>query len=781
MMEKRCWGGMGIVVMGLFAALHAGAMGATMGAPLDASAAASSTPQTGHIAGHVVDAETMHILAGVGVAIQGTSLEATTDGDGNFEFTNVAVGTYSVRFSYPEVLPLTKTDIIVKSSRTTHLEVEYRLVPAAREEITVSAGYFEESRDQPVSAIGFSSEEIRRAPGSAGDVSRIIFGLPSLGKVDDMMNSLVVRGGSPSENAFFVDNIEVPNINHFPMQGTTGGPIGLLNVDFIEEVSFYSGGFSSVYGDRLSSVMDISYREGNHARHEEKAGLNFAGAQVSAEGPMTSNGSWMLSAQKSYLDLLVDLIGTGAAPRYADAQGKLSISLSDRTKVTVLGLVGIDDYDISQEDAVEDGMDDRVDTQSTEGVVGLNWFQVWGESAYSNTSLSHGFTAYDTEIFRTSDETLSRTNVSSEQHVTLRNVSLVRLGGSHRIRAGAEATWELNDYDLFVAEYTNEMGNVVPASARNVRASESRWSAFAEYGTTILPRLSLNLGLRGDYFSYSDRVHISPRLSLSYALSPRSSVTAAGGLFYQQLPSVLLHRADRFEDLKDPRAYHLVLGFTHLLTPATKLTVEAYDKEYQDMPVDPSLPTMFVFDDLFGWSYTRRTELSDAGRARSRGVELIIQKKLKEKLYGMVSGSWSSSRYKAYDGLWRDRLYDNRYIFSVEGGYKQNQRWEYSMRWIVAGGRPYTPIDVDASAKAGTEILDTGRTNALRMPAYHSLNLRFDRRFYFDRSNLTVFLSVWNAYNRKNVAQYYWNQFERRTDERYQWSIVPVGGLEYEF
>ncbi|MCI0514816.1 hypothetical protein L0128_16500 [candidate division KSB1 bacterium] len=173
--------------------------------------------------------------------------------------------------------------------------------------------------------------------------------------------------------------------------------------------------------------------------------------------------------------------------------------------------------------------------------------------------------------------------------------------------------------------------------------------------------------------------------------------------------------------------------------------------------------------------------LTDNGRAVSRGIEIMLQKKLAEKLYGLVSGAYFTTRYQGLDGSWRNRAFDNRLILSAEGGYKPNSKWEFSGRWIYAGGRPYTPFNLTASEKLNRAVLDEQRINAIRFPAYHSLNLRFDRRFHFNHSNLIAYLSIWNAYNRKNIAQQYWNQFKRQPDRIYQWGLLPIFGLEYEF
>jgi hypothetical protein len=208
--------------------------------------------RTGIIKGRLFDAETKHPLIGANIVILNSTLGAASDLNGYFMIQDVPVGSYVLQFSYIGYNPLIKPDIIIRSQRTTYLEVELSISSIESDEVLVTADYFSEKKDQPLSVTSFSREEIRRAPGSAGDVSRIIQTLPSIAKIDDQSNNLVVRGGNPIENTFYIDNIEIPNINHFPAQGASGGPIGILNVDFIDQVIFYTGGFSATYGNKLS-------------------------------------------------------------------------------------------------------------------------------------------------------------------------------------------------------------------------------------------------------------------------------------------------------------------------------------------------------------------------------------------------------------------------------------------------------------------------------------------------------------------------------------------------
>jgi hypothetical protein len=741
---------------------------------------------TGAIRGQVTDADTKAPLVGANVILFGTTKGAATDPEGFYVIENVLVGTYTLEFRYIGYETLRKTDVVVRSGRITFVPAELKMTPLEGEEVVVASGYFSEVEDQPTSAIGFSFEEIRRAPGSAGDVSRILMSLPSIAKVNDQTNNLIVRGGSPVENGFFVDNIEIPNINHWPTQGASGGAIGLLNVDFIQDVRFYSGGFSSLYGDKLSSIMDITFREGNRTEFDGQFDLNFAGFGGIVEGPfLNKKGSFLFSARRSYLDLIVDVIdiGTSVAPRYGDLQGKIVYDINDSHKMTILGVFGDDHNNPDRKAAEENDMIVYGNQDIFQNTVGLNWRALWHRSGYSNTSISYTSAKYKEDYYETSTGTHLVRNRSLAQAYKFRNVNHFRLSKKHSIEFGIEAKHLITDYDNFYSEYTDALGGTVPALVLDKQTSANKFGVFANYISKPIRNFTTTLGVRADYFSYTKRGTISPRFSFSYQLTRLTSIKGSTGLYYQDLPLLLLVQSEDSENLKTPVATHYVVGIDHLITENTRFTLEVYQKDYDNFPIDPSQPALFLIDELFyryGFFFNHE-QLVDNGKAYSRGIEIMIQKKLAKDFYGLVGASYFRTKYKGGDGRWRDRVFDNRIIFSVEGGYKPNNKWEFSARWIYAGGAPYTPFDLEKSRELKRAVLDENRINEARYPDYHSLNIRFDRRFNFLRTNLIFYFSVWNAYNHKNVATYFWNEKEGKQDTIYQWLLLPIFGLEYEF
>jgi hypothetical protein len=741
---------------------------------------------TGGIKGRIRDVQTKEPLPGANILVTGTVQGAAADLDGYFYIENIPVGTYALQFSYIGYSTFTKSDIIVRPDMTSVIEAELHASIYESEAISVTSSYFSQSADQPVSTTSFSREEIRRAPGSGGDVSRILFGLPSLAKVNDQSNSLIVRGGSPVENSFYIDHIEIPNINHFPTQGSSGGPIGILNVDFIRDVDFYSGGFSSIYGDRLSSIMNISFREGNRERVSGQLDLNFAGFGGLAEGPISGNrGSWMISARRSYLDFLIKMVDTGTslAPRYGDIQAKLVFDPAENHKLTLLGILADSHSKSDRETAQENAMLYYGSQDSYEGTIGLNWQVLWPKTGYTRTVLSWNMMDYNDQNFDLSTQDLLIDNHSREQIINLSNHNHLRLSESHTLEFGFNLKQYITRYDTYYAESIDPVGNPVPPLQINLNESATKYALYINYMIKPWSKLNVNLGLRAEYFSATANNNLSPRFALSYKITEQTSLNGSVGIYYQNLPLNLMAQNPAHTKLRDMRSEHLILGVSHLLAENTRLSLEAYQKTYQNFPLDPSQPGFFIIDELY-YNYgffTQHENLVDLGKAWSRGIEFIFQKKLATDFYGMFSASYFRTRYQAYDEIWRDRVYDNRFVFNIEGGYKPNHLWEFSLRWIFAGGVPYTPFDQTASESANRGILDESRINDARHINYHSLNIRCDRRFHFSRSNIVLYFSIWNTYNRKNVASFYWNTKENKQDTIYQWGFLPIFGIEYEF
>ncbi|MCB0753372.1 MAG: TonB-dependent receptor, partial [Ignavibacteriae bacterium] len=454
-----------------------------------------NSPQ-GILEGTVVDDNNKTPLIGVNVFIKDKNIGAASDENGFYQFKNLPVGTYTVQYSYLGYDKVIKTDVIVRPKRTTYLNINLYSSSVELENVVVESGYFTEIDNKPLGTVNFSSEEVRRAPGSAGDVSRILFGLPSLAKVNDSRNSLIVRGGSPIENSFYIDNIEIPNINHFPVEGSSDGPIGILNVDFIEDVNFYSGGFSSIYGDRLSSIMEITFREGAKDNIQPQINLSMQGFGAAIEGPISKKGSYMVSGNMSYLDLILDPKETGGAiPRYGDAQAKVVYNFNENNKLTFLEVLSIDQINLDYENALKTELTNVFGrTDGVTNVAGLNWQYIWGKSGYSNTSLSHTYFGYKRDYSETKSKNHLFANNSKENTLKLRNVNYYKLDDNNKFEFGFETKYNFSNFDVLYEAWEDHYGNATPRLYVDNKINSVKSGIFAQHRMKISERLKLEYG-----------------------------------------------------------------------------------------------------------------------------------------------------------------------------------------------------------------------------------------------------------------------------------------------
>lgn len=742
-----------------------------------------ATQPSGALSGRVTASGTMLPVPGAFVVVEGLDAGDITGPEGEFSIRGLEPGAYVLRITSVGFHPEAVTDVIIRPDRITSLSVElvYSVVDAGV--ILVTPDYFIEEPGEPVGRIGFSGEQIRRSPGSAGDVSRVIAALPSVARTDDQYNGMAVRGGNPSENGIYLDGMRIPNINHFPRQGTSGGGLGLINTDLIREVRFSAGGFSPEFGNRLSSIMEIETRDGNRSEFDGQLDISMSGFGAVLEGPVGEKGSWLACARRSYLDLLVDIADIDALPRYSDYHGKLVYDLSASHRLS-FSLLGADDYvDYTHSQAWEDGNDNFGITESRNTTAGVGWRWIWPRGGFSNTVLSWNGIKYGGDYRYTLTGDLQALQNSTENTVTLRNANKWQADPGLELEFGAEGSLSIDLFDNFYAADTNYSGDPIPELAVFGRNEDFTAGCFASAGVKPLQNLVVNLGARLDGTRQGNRAVLSPRFSAELGTSPVTWISAAVGIYRQELPGELTARDPSFSSLEVPSSLHAVLGFRHLLEPDTRIQVECYLKRGKGFPFDPSQPGYFVLDgvsseqDLYSFE-----NLESGGESRAYGLEATLQKQLVSGLYGLAAGSLYSSKYRnPGEENWRRRIFDNRWTAALEGGYRFDSGWEISGRWLLAGGRPYTPLDLEASQELNRTVLDSTRINAVTYPYYSSLNLRTERRFNFSGSSLVCYLSVWNVLNRRNVTATYWNRIENREDFIYQWATMPVFGVEYEF
>lgn len=746
---------------------------------------------SGSITGQVTTFVTQQPIAGAVVVVEGTEHQVETDVDGRFRVDGLPVGSYCLLVSKNGFFPKREADVIVVAQRDTPYVLMLQDALAFEENVEVGASYFAKPEDVPTSAFHMSVEDVRRAPGALGDVSRMLQSLPSVMVRDDTRNDIIARGGSPSENLILVDGLEVPNLSHFGSQGTSGGAISMLNADLINGVDFMAGGFPAPYGNRLSSVLEVGLREGNREKFASKLDLGIAGAGFVAEGPIAKKGSWIASARRSYLDVVAPAFHLSDVPLYSNYQAKATYDLTARNMLSLVSLGGWEK--IHQDVALTDTADPEATVDDHVGwrtATGLNLRTLIGTSGVGTLSVAYAENAYNNDVWdKTLDRQLVEHNRSREREATAKYDVAYEARGLGTIRAGAYAKRLSPQLDisqpLGVENPLSEDPTRINASAIDTRFSTWQGGGYLQLAHRFGGRATLTTGGRYDYFALSEASRFSPRAGLSVHLASGLDLNASIGTYYQ-MPALVLLKATPANAVLDPvRADHYVVGFDYSPRPDLKITVEGYTKRYSGYPASTQIPSLTLgsagADGANTVGEALLMPMSSLGKGRSSGIELYVQKKLTRALWGQVSYAYSRTEQSALDGVWRPSGFDLPHTTSLVAGYRVNRDLEVSSKFSFCSGSPTTPFLLDLSAAQNRAVRDTTRINTERLPAYSRLDLRADKRYSFDWGSLVFYVEADNVFNRKNVRQYVWNPKTGAPQAEEQQTFLVVGGITVAF
>lgn len=742
----------------------------------------------GLLTGTVLAAGTDAPLEGAQIILLGTDRRAVADARGRFVLAAVAPGIWRLQVRAIGYAPLIIPDIAVGSAKPATVVV--RLAPLATDlgAVSVTASYFLPSLSATTSTQSLTSEAIRRAPGVQEDVVRAVALFPGVGVTQPGRNDLVVRGGAPFENLFLVDGIEVPNINHFGSQGSTGGPLSLINVDAVEGASFSTGGFAPRYGDRTASVTSITLREGNRERLAGEFTLSATGGFAVAEGPLGPNGSFYLSARRSYLDLLFKAAGFGFVPAYIDGQLKVVQDLGPRQTLSFLVIGADGTVTFFNDDADQRYDNSRVVAPSQRQYFsGLTWRRLL-DRGILDVTLGRTWTRFTTiqndsldppntifRAFSTEGETSLRADL------TVQATPRVELSGGAQLKHASTL-----DYDLLLPGYLRRDANdVARPLTLDTSFTADRQAVYGQVAWQATARLRTTTGLRVDRYGFiGGAMRASPRLGARYALTERTTLTASLGRYWQA-PSYIWLVGDPSNRALPPfRADQGVLGVEHLPRPDVKLQLEAYTKRYAGYPRRVFRPQSVLapagFDDVTSDIPFGLEPLEAVATGRSMGVEALVQKQLSEiPVFGLASVSVSRTTFDGADGIRRPGSFDTRFIGNAVLGWRPSARWELSGKVRVATGLPLTPI-VTSGPTAGTR--DFTRWNeGGRLPVFHALDLRVDRRWSLRRVQLVGYLDVQNVYGRKNVTNEEWDPRTASVERNASLGVLPSLGFSIEW
>jgi len=739
---------------------------------------------TGLVDGRIRAAPSQQPVSGATVRVGGTELVVVTGDDGRFRL-RAPAGVVRLEVRAIGFMPIVRSDVVVSAGKPVTVVIDLQPRVVRLSSVDVKPTYFDPSRESPVSTQRFTAEEIRRTPGVQQDVIRALSVLPGVGVTSAGRNDLVVRGGAPFENLFVVDNIEVPNLNHFGSQGSTGGPISLIPIELVNDAALSAGGFGVRYGDRTSSVTTIGLREGNRERAATTLNLSATGFGAIAEGPLPNDGSLLVSARRSYLDLVFNAVGFPFIPSYTDITLKAVQRPSVRDELSFLLIGARDRLSFKDETA-----DNRFDNSSVLGssqdqyIAGLSWKRLLSRGVVT-TTLGRTWSRYDAVQRDSSNPPqLIFGARSTEGETSLRSDLTLELSPRVEFSAGAISKYAgALQYDITLPGAARRDDAGVPRPLRvDTTFSTFRQAAYVQNSLQLTDRLRLTLGVRGDWYQFlRNTVRVAPRGVLAWTPSDANTFTLAAGQYYQgPQPIWLVGDAQNVRTLEPLRADQLVAGWQRLLRPDLKFQVEAYAKRYADYPGRVFRPRAVLqpsgFDNVTNDIPFGLEPLLGQATGSVRGAEVLLQKRLSEiPVYGLISASYNRTRFTGLTGSESIGAFDSPMVFNGLLGWRPNARWEFSGRVRSAAGLPVTPFTTDGR-------LDFTRYNeGGRLPTFFALDVRVDRRFVFRRSQLVTYLDLQNATGRQNISQIAWDARLQAPRRDASIGLLPSIGINWEF
>jgi hypothetical protein len=756
--------------------------------------------QNGRISGKIIDQSTQKAISGANISLDGSGKGAQSDSLGFFKINQVPLKSYNLSISSVGYKKTKLFNLVLNAGNELFVTVELSPENQELNEVIVT-----QSRktarvatlESPLSVQRLTTEEIKSNPGGNFDISKVIQALPGVGggaQGGGFRNDIIIRGGGPNENVYYLDGIEIPVLNHFQTQGSSGGPQGMLNVSFIEDVKLSSSAFDAKYDNALSSVFQFRQRSGNPNKFQGNVRLSATEFALTTEGPLAKSGktTFLASARRSYLQFLFQALDIPIRPNFWDFQTKITHQINAKTSISFMALGAIDDFSFS---TIKKETPEKLYIYNSNPIIS-QWNYTTGitlkhltENGYYNLAISRN--AFDNDIRKYEDNQLKDPNQI--------NLSLQSRETENKIRFDANQNingWKLSyGLSLQSVDYANQTTAVFRKAVYGAPGQliqpeikyqfNSPLGTFAKYGAFgqaskafFDTRLGVSVGLRADMNSFTDSGSdplktLSPRLSLSYVMNDQWTLNGSVGRYFKLAPYTILGFADNAGKLVNKNADyqssdHYVLGLEYLVNDALRFTVEGFVKNYGNVPISVnkgiSLANLGGDFNVLGNEAVRTT-----GKGEAFGFEFFAQKKLTDKFFGILSYTYYNSSYSGLNGVMTPSSWDNRHLLSLTWGYKFPRNWELGLKFRYQGGAPYTPFDETASRtnflSQGLGILDYGQLNTKRLRSFHSSDVRIDKKYNLKNTTIDLFLDVTNWYiAAADAAPYY--AFKRTDDNK---------------
>lgn len=748
----------------------------------------------GNVQGSVKDKNTQEPIIGAIIEVLGTNVKVVSDVDGTFTL-QVATGTYNILATAVTFVAQTKYNIVVTSgnAQIINFELTEEETNIQEVEITASNAKRADATDMitPLSVQRLTSEEIKSNPGGNYDVSKVVQTLPGVGGSQGgaARNDIIIRGGAPNENVYYLDGIEIPVLNHFQTQGSSGGAQGIVNVSFIEEVKLTSSAFDARYDNALASTFVIKQRQGNKQKFSGNVRASFTESAFTLEGPLGKKTDFLAAGRISYLDFLFQLIDLPIRPRYQDYQLKVTHQLDEKTTLSFIGIGAIDKFNFGE--TRESSPENEFFRRSLPFIE--QWTYTTGVSYKRLVNKGFVTVALSRNMF---DNQLDRFKDAQYFNETFRNFGLNSQEIENKLRidvnkyikgwkysygvSGQYVKYNTNLFNLITDEIQDSAGNILVPRTEvrfNTAIDFFRWGAFGQVSRKFLEnRLLISAGVRSDMNSWTNTgtnplATLSPRVSAAYTLTSKWEVSGSYGIYYK-LPTytVLGFRNNTGEflnkDAKYIRSEHVVVGTQYLPNESLRFTVEGFYKRYSDYPISVNTGISLANQGQEFGAVGNEQVLS-TGKGETYGFEVFAQQKLTKKIFYFVSYTYVRSLFSGADGKLLPSAWDSQHLLSGTMGYKFGKNWQLGLKFRYAGGAPYTPFDLTASqfffpiTYSGT--LDYTRVNQERLKSFYQLDLRVDKTWNFRKTSMIFFVDIQNLTASKQQGTPYYT-FKRNED-----------------
>lgn len=732
----------------------------------------SSWAQNASVTGRITDASNNDPIGFSNIIVVGSAIGTTSDLDGKFTITGLEPGYVQLQASFIGYKSKLSEDIFLSNNNTPFIEII--LEPTAQElaEVVIKADPFEKKLEAPISMQRIGTKEIESNPGSNRDISRVIQSFPGVGSTPAFRNDVIIRGGGPSENRFFLDDVEIPVLNHFSTQGASGGPVGIINADFIQSVDFYSGTFPSNKYNALSGVLDFKLKEGSREKTNIQAAVGASEAAFTLDGPMGDKTSYIFSLRRSYLQFLFSAIGLPFLPTFNDYQLKVKTNFDVKNQLTIISLGSLDNLvlneGIKDPDASQEYILSQIPVNNqwsyTIGSVYKHFFDKGFHSfVLSRNMLNNEFYKYpdnDESQDRSFDYLSREIENKLRYELTFRNNGIkYSFGVSSEFAKYSNATSQklyLND-SLFSIDY-NSSFNLY------------KYGLFGQASKSFLDnRLQFTFGLRMDGNNYNEQMadplkQTSPRFSVSYAVTANTRLNTGIGRYFQLPAYTTLGYRDNnnvlvnSESAKYIGANHFNLGVEHRFSRSIILSLEGFYKDYFQYPIDINTGSSLANQGAEYSSVAGAAPVIFSGTGQATGFELLNRINLNSFTW-LASYTFVRSLFTDFNDKLVPSSWDSKHLLSITATKELKSNWRIGMKWRFVGGLPYTPFDLETSSYVavfnaiGQPYPDFNRLNEARFNSFHQLDLRIDKNFFFNKWALMLYLDIQNAYNFKNQGQ----------------------------